>query len=437
MNSRSLSRRDFIKASGVASLAAVMTNPTRAQNNGNRDKIRIGLIGAGSRGTHAGIADCAEADQEIELIAMADLFPDHLERAPDEIRRAMERRGLPFESIYKVAPERMFSGFNAYEQVIACDIDLVILTTPPVFRPLHLKAAVEAGKHVFAEKPVAVDPAGVRDFTATSRLAEKKGLTLVAGTQMRRARHIMAAVEQVQSGAIGPILAGQSSRIGGALTGFRPGEAIRQSHWSDMEWQLRRWLFTVWSSGDFLVEQHVHNLDLVDWLMGAHPVQAIGFGGRQARTDSIYPNVWDHLSVEYEYPDGTRITHLGTQMDGLSDRNDIRLVGEKGELYLDFRVARIKGEDPFEYSGPSVNPAVQQFRDTLGAIRSGVPINEGKRIAQSTMTAILGRIAAYTGRSVSWDWATNASKLDLTPASWDFGNLPLDPPAVPGRTSLV
>ena len=181
----------------------------------------------------------------------------------------------------------------------------------------------------------------------------------------------------------------------------------------------------------------MHNLDLVDWLMGAHPVQAIGFGGRQARTDSIYPNVWDHLSVEYEYPDGTRITHLGTQMDGLSDRNDIRLVGENGELYLDFRVARIKGEDPFEYSGPSVNPAVQQYRDTLDAIRSGTPINEGKRIAQSTMTAILGRMAAYTGRSISWDWAMNASELDLTPANWKFGDLPMDPPAVPGRTPLV
>jgi len=437
MKQHSLSRRDFFKATGVAGLAAVVASPTRAQNKGKREKIRIGLIGAGSRGTHAGITDCAEADQDIELIAIGDLFPDHLERAPDEIRKAMERRGLPFESIFKVTPERMFSGFDAYEQVIACDVDLVILTTPPVFRPLHLKAAVNAGKHIFVEKPVAVDPAGVRDFTTTSELAEKKGLTLVAGTQMRRARHIMAAVEQVRSGAIGTILAGQSSRIGGALTGFRPGEAIRQSHWSDMEWQLRRWLFTVWSSGDFLVEQHVHNLDLIDWLMDAHPVQAVGFGGRQARTDSIYPNVWDHLSVEYKYPNGRRISHLGTQMDGLSDRNDIRLVGDKGELYLDFRVARIKGENPFEYSGPSVNPAVQQYRDTLDSIRSGTPINEGRRIAQSTMTAVLGRIAAYTGRSVSWDWAMNASVQDLTPANWEFGDLPLAPPAVPGRTPLV
>lgn len=437
MTPRSLTRRDFIKATGVAGLAAAVTQPTRASAPDSRDKIRVGLIGTGGRGTGAGITDCAQADSAIELVAMGDLFEDHLQQAPDAIRNAMGRRGLPFESIYKVTPDRMFSGFDAYQQVIACDVDLVILTTPPVFRPLHLKAAVEAGRHVFVEKPVAVDPAGIRDFEATAALAAEKDLVLVAGTQLRRSRHIMAAVDQIRNGAIGPVLGGQSARIGGALTGFRPAEAIRQSHWSDMEWQLRRWLFTTWASGDFLVEQHVHNLDIIDWLMGDHPVQATGFGGRQSRTDSIYPNVWDHISVEYEYPDGQRITHLGTQMDGLSHRNDIRLVGEKGELYLDFKNTRIKGEQPYEYSGPTVNPSVQQYRDTLDAIRSGTPINEGAQVAQSTMTAILGRIAAYTGRSVSWDWAVNASKEDLTPKDWSFGDLPLAAPAVPGRTRLI
>lgn len=437
MKNTSLTRRDFFKATGAVGLAAAMTQPLRAQTGGGRDKIRIGLIGAGGRGTGAGITDCAEADPDIELIAMGDLFEDHLEQAPERIRGAMEKRGLPFDRIYRVTPERMFTGFDAYRKVIGCDVDLVILATPPVFRPLHLKAAVEAGKHTFVEKPVAVDPAGVREIMAISNLAREKGLTLVAGTQMRRARHIMAAVDRVRNGAIGDVLSGQSSRIGGALTTFRPAEAVRRSHWSDMEWQLRRWLFTTWASGGFLVEQHVHNLDLVDWLMDAHPVKAMGFGGRQARTDSIYPNVWDHLSVEYEYPNGQRITHLGTQMDGLSGRNDIRLVGDRGEIYLDFGTARISGEAPFGYEGPSVNPSVQQYRDTLDAIRSDKPINEGERIARSTMTAILGRLAAYSGRSVSWDWAMNASQEDLTPKDWSFGDLPLAPPAVPGRTKLV
>jgi predicted dehydrogenase len=437
MELQTLSRRDFIKATGVAGLAAAVTRPLHAETNHNGERIRVGLIGTGGRGTRAGITDCASADPSIELVAMGDLFEDHLQQAPAAIRDAMGERGLPFERIYQVAPNRMFSGFDAYEKVIACDVDLVILTTPPVFRPLHLKAAVAAGRHVFVEKPVAVDPAGVRDFTATSALAEEKGLVLVAGTQLRRAPHIRDAVEQIRKGGIGSVLGGHSARIGDALTGFRPTEAIRRAHWSDMEWQLRRWLFTTWASGDLLVEQHVHNLDIIDWLMGEHPVQATGFGGRQARTDSIFPNVWDHYSVEYEYPNGERVTHLGTQMDGLSHRNDIRLIGEKGELYLDFKNARIKGEQPYEYSGPTLNPSVQQYRDTLDAIRSGNPINEGAQVAQSTMTAILGRMAAYSGRSVSWDWAVNASKEDLTPKDWTFSDLPLAPPAIPGRTRLI
>ena len=183
MKTTSLTRRDFLKATGAVSLAAAMTQPVRAQTSSGRNKIRIGLIGAGGRGTGAGITDCAEADPDIELVAIGDLFEDHLEQAPERIRGAMERRGLPFESIYRVTPDRLFTGFDAYREVIACDVDLVILATPPVFRPLHLKAAVEAGKHTFVEKPVAVDVVGVRDMVATSDLAREKGLTLVAGTR--------------------------------------------------------------------------------------------------------------------------------------------------------------------------------------------------------------------------------------------------------------
>ena len=211
-------------------------------------------------------------------------------------------------------------------------------------------------------------------------------------------------------------------------------EAIRDRSWSDMEWQLRRWLFTTWGSGDFIVEQHVHNLDLVDWVMGSHPIKAIGTGGRSSRTDSIYPNVWDHISVEYEYPNGARVTHIGSQMDGVSSRNDMRIDGTKGRLFLSFAKVSIEGKKPFTYEGPRPNPAVVEYKDTLDAIRSGKPINEGKRIAQSTMTALLGRMAAYTGRTLSWDWAMKASKLDLTPKEWKFGNLALDPIAVPGET---
>jgi len=438
MKNAPFSRRDFIVKTGAASLATLLATPKNVFADGSSDKIRIGLIGAGDRGTvSAGMIDCAEADQNIELVAMGDLFQDHLDAAPANMQAAMKKRGLPFNDIYKVTPESMFVGFDAYKRVIERDVDLIILTTPPVFRPIHFKAAVEAGKHVFVEKPVAVDPVGVRDFIETSKLAKKKGLTVVAGTQMRRAAHIKATIEKLREGTIGEISGGQSFRIGGALMNFRPTEAIRDNSWSDMEWQLRRWLFTVWSSGDFIVEQHVHNLDLMDWLMGSRPVRASGFGGRQTRTDSIYPNVWDHMSIEYEYENGARISHFGSQIDGLSYRNDIRLNGDLGKLYLNFGKAKIEGKNPFTYDGPQINPSVQEYKDTLDSIRNNKAINEGEQIAESTITAILGRVAAYTGRSVSRKWLMNASKLDLTPNEWKFGDLPLAPVAVPGKTKLV
>lgn len=432
-----ISRRNFIKTTGTASLASLLVGTQNLHAAGANDKIKIGLIGLGGRGCGAGIIDCAEADSNIELVAMGDLFPDHLDDAKERIQQNMVKRDLPFKDIFKVTPDTMFSGFDAYKKVIACDVDLIILTTPPVFRPIHFKAAVEAGKHVFIEKPVAVDPVGVRDIIKTSELAESKGLTVVAGTQMRRAKHIMAGIEHIREGAMGDIFSGQSTRIGGALSNWRQSEAIRSNSWSDMEWQLRRWLFTTWASGDFITEQHVHNLDLVDWVMGSHPIKAIGSGGRQNRTDSIYPNVWDHVLVEYEYANGARVTHLGSQIDGVSSRNDMRIDGTDGRLFLSFAKVSIEGKNPFRYDGPRVNPAVQEYKDTLDAIRSGNTINEGKQIAQSTMTAILGRMAAYTGRNISWDWAMNASKLDLTPKEWKFGDYPLAPVAVPGKTKLI
>jgi predicted dehydrogenase len=437
MNIDPISRRHFIKTTGAAGVASLLANVPNVYGNHHKEKIRVGLIGLGGRGCGAGIINCAEADTNIELVAMGDLFKDHLDQAKERIQGNMVKKNLPFDEIYKVKKNKMFYGFDAYKKVIASDVDLIILTTPPVFRPLHFKAAVDAGKHVFVEKPIAVDPAGVKDFIATSKIAEQKGLTVVAGTQMRRARHLMALVEKVRDGAMGDIMSGQSTRLGGALSNWRESEAVRRPDWSDMEWQLRRWLFCTWSSGDFIVEQHVHNLDIVDWIMGSHPVQVIGTGGRQSRTGEAYPNVWDNISVEYEYANGARITHLGAQMDGISGRNDLVMFGTKGQLNSSFANATIAGKHPFEYEGPTPNPAVEEYRDTLNSIRNSKAINEGERIAQSTMTAILGRMAGYSGRALKWDWAMNASKLDLTPKEWKFGDYPLADVAVPGVTKLV
>ncbi len=437
MNIHSITRRKFIKTTGAAGVASLLSTLPAVHGAHHKDKIKVGLIGLGGRGTGAGIIDCATADPNIELVAMGDLFEDHLNQAKDRIKRNMAKRELPFDKIYKVTKETMFHGFDAYQKVIDCDVDLIILTTPPVFRPIHFKAAVEAGKHCFIEKPVAVDPAGVKDIIATSKLAKKKGLTVVAGTQMRRARHYHALIEQIRNGSMGEITSGQSTRMGGAMLTWREDEAVRRPEWSDMEWQLRRWLFTTWSSGDFLVEQHVHNLDIVDWIMDSHPTQVTGFGGRQSRTGDAFPNAWDHVSLEYEYPNGARISHLGAQIDGISNRNDLVMAGTKGTMNASFANATIHGKSKWKYDGPTPNPAVEEYRDALHSIKNSDAINEGERIAQSTMTAILGRMAAYSGRSLKWDWAMNASKLDLTPKTWKFGEHPLAEVAVPGVTKLI
>ena len=435
-SSKGVSRRDFVKTSAAVGTALLMSGAPHAFAQGS-DKIRVGLIGCGGRGTGAGIIDCAASSKGVELVAIGDLFQDHIDQAPDAIKQNLEKRELPVDDIYKVTPETTFVGFDAYKKVIACDVDMVILTTPPYFRPEHFQAAVEADKHVFVEKPVAVDPVGIRAFVKTAELAGKKGLTVVAGTQMRRARHIMAAMERMQNGEIGEIVSGQCVRCGGGMMEWRGDTKIQKPEWSDMEYQIRRWLFATWLSGDFMVEMHVHNLDLMNWALQSTPVQCMALGGRQVRTAPEYFNCFDHIAAEYEYPNGVRIEYMGSQIDGTSGRNNIKLVGTKGKAYVDFGSASFDGENPFKYDGPSVNPAVQEYADMISSIREGTPINEGKRIADSTLTAIMARVCAYTGRAMKWDWLKDSSKLDLSPEKMEFGDFPARPVAIPGVTELV
>ncbi len=289
---------------------------------------------------------------------------------------------------------------------------------------------------MFMEKPVAVDPVGVRSVIATSELADRKRLTIVAGTQMRRISHLVEGIKSIHDGAIGELVGGQCVRLGGGmLTWGRQKQ--RQPNWSDMEWHLRRWLFLTWLSGDFIVEMHVHNLDVMNWALGAHPVQCIGMGGREVRTGPEYGNVFDHFAVEYEYPNGVRIEYMGAQIDKVSDRNDQRLVGTKGRAYADFGRIVVEGQNPFKYEWDEVDPCIKQHADQIAAIREGKRLNEGKRIAESTMTSIMGRMSAYTGRALKWDWAMNASKLDLSPPKYEFGDLPMRPVAIPGKTQLI
>lgn len=423
-----VSRRSFMKgaAAGAVSLAATSAFTPRAYAAGS-DTIRVGLIGCGGRGTHDA-GKCLMAAEGVELVAMGDMFQDRL----DNCRRTLTKNQ---PNKVKVPDEKCFVGWDAHQKVLATDVNLVILTQPPHFRPAHLKAAVEAGKHVFMEKPVAVDPAGVRSVIQSSDLADTKGLTIVAGTQMRRISHAVEAAQRVHDGAIGEILGGQCVRLGDAMRTWGPQQ--RESGWSDMEWQLRRWLFLTWLSGDFIVEMHVHNIDMMNWLVGAHPVQCLGMGGRQARTEPQYGDSFDHFAVEYEYPNGLRVEYMGAQVDKMTDRNDQRLVGTKGSLVADFAGVRIEGQNPAVIAWDKNDPCVKQHADQMEAIRRDQRLNEGRRIAESTLTSIMGRMSAYTGRALKWDWALNASKLDLTPPAYQFGDLPMPPVAVPGQTQLI
>jgi len=221
------------------------------------------------------------------------------------------------------------------------------------------------------------------------------------------------------------------------MRNWRSEERLKSGAWSDMEYHIRRWLFWTWLSGDFIVEMHVHNLDTMNWILNAHPVQCMGIGGRQARTGLEYGNVFDHFAVEYLYPNDVRIQYIGSQMDGISSRNDQRVNGTSGSAYIDSGNGIILGKVPYQFEGDQPDPAVLQYTEMIDSIRMNKAINEGRRIAESTMTAILGRMSAYTGRALKWDWAMKASKLDLGPSKMEFGDLPEMPVAMPGVTELI
>jgi predicted dehydrogenase len=421
-NGHKFTRRNFIQKSVLAGTATFLARENIFFGHSS-ETIRVGLIGCGGRGTEAGIIDCAASSPGIQLVAIGDLFQDHLDEAPTVIKQNLEKRNLPVSDIYKVTPETTFVGFDAYQKVIDSGVDMVILTTPPNFRPQHLRYAVDAGKHVFIEKPVAVDPVGIRSVLESTKMAKQKGLTLVAGTQMRRLSSNGEIIKRIHEGAIGDITGGQCFRSGSGMRTWRSDEKVKRKEWSEMEYQIRRWLMWSGLSGDFVVEMHVHNLDVMNWIMNAHPVRCIGLGGRQSRIGIEYGNIYDHISVEYEYPSDVRVEYMGTQIDNYSGRSDQRVSGTKGSAILDFSKGMIKGQHPFSSDGKSSNPSVVQYQEMIDSIRQGKGINEGQQIADSTLTAIMGRMSAYTGQAVEWDWAMNESKLDLSPPKMEFGDL--------------
>ena len=420
-----ISRRDFVKTSAALSLAALTSPGSRIFAAGS-DKVRVGLIGCGSRGTGAA-RDCLSSAEGVEIVAMADVFRDRLDRS---LAKLKEQAG----DKVNVRRDKCFIGFDAYQKLIASGVDVVILATPPGFRPEHLRAAVEAGRHVFMEKPAAVDPVGIRSIIASAEIAEQKGLSIVAGTQQRRMAQYIEVMKRVHNGQIGEIVGGQCYWNWGSQDWHFEH---RKPEWSDMEWQIRCWPYFTWLSGDHIVEQHVHNLDIINWAIGSHPVQCLGMGGRQVRTGPEYGNIFDHFAVEYEYPGGVRVMSMASQINGTTERVGERVVGTKGFSYTTRSLGYIEGQNPYKYDGPRVGGMVEEHADLIKSIRDGKPINEGKHVAESTLTAIMGRISAYTGRALKWDWVMNASELDLRPAEYRMGDLPVRPVAVPGKTQLV
>ncbi len=423
-----ISRRDLLKAGAAVSAGALVTQNSRSFAAGS-DKMGIALIGCGSRGTKDAI-DCLKSAPGLEMVAVADIFQDRIESSLTKMKKALPDK-------VKVTPETSFLGFDGYKKIMAMkEVDVVMLTTPPAFRPQMVEAAIEAGKHIFVEKPGAVDPVGVRSLLASAEQADRKRLSIVVGTQQRWQPQYLELVKRVQDGKLGDIVGGQAYwNWGSSKWHFEH----RKPAWSDMEWQIRCWPYFVWLSGDHIVEQHLHNMDVINWAIGSPPVQCIAMGGRQARTGPEFGNIYDHFTAEYIYPNGIRVMSMCSQIEGSTSKVGERVVCAKGSICTNRGEGYIEdtmGSKVFKYEDTIHSGEIAQCANLISSIRDGKPINECKRLAESTMTVILGRMSAYTGRALSWKWALK-SKLDLSPAKYELGDLPVRPVAVPGKVQLI
>jgi predicted dehydrogenase len=428
------SRRDFLAGAAATAAGAALTSLAPNVHAAGSDILRIGLIGCGNRGTGAA-EQALTADKNTKLVALGDMFSDRLQGSLNHLKSSKAVGGR-----VEVKPECCFTGFDAYKQVIPL-VDVVLLTTPPHFRPLHFKAAVDAGKHIFAEKPVAVDAPGVRAVLKAAEEAKSKNLSVVAGLCWRYHHGMRDTMKRVHDGTIGDITSLQCTYYT-----TTPWKRDRQPGWSDMEWQVRNWLFFTWLSGDFNVEQHVHSLDKMAWAMrDEYPISAVGCGGRQVRTEPVYGNIFDHHTVVYEYPKGVKLFAACRQQPGCPSDVSDHIMGTKGACHIETgpfegKVVSLPGGEKL-WSSRSIkrkndNMYQNEHDELFASIRSGKPINNGEWMAKSSLMAIMGRMATYTGQVIAWDKALN-SKEDLTPSAYELGPLPVGPVAKPGLTKFV
>ena len=422
-----ISRRSLL---GGASSFAILKPQTVP--GASRERLRAGLVGCGGRGTAAAI-NLLTADPNVELVAVADIFED---KQTDSLRRLRDPKSIlgtvkaaaafmnrppseVAESVAKrinVTPDLQLVGFDAFQKLVASDVDIVLLATPPGYRPEHFEAAIKAGKHVFAEKPIATDPTGVRRFMASAKIAQEKKLTVVTGTQWMAQTECIETVRKIQDGAIGDIAAVYSDYLSGPVLHAK----ARDAKWGDMEWQHRNWYSFLWICGDQIVEQHVHGINFCNWVMGTHPERVVASGGVAWRPkEELYGNIYDHLAADFIYPNGVRWSSHCRQYPAMSfNRVADLFVGSKGKS---------NGRD---MGSSGLDPLVQEHINLVRSIRGDGPYqNQGIRIAESTLTAIMAREAAYSGIEVTWDMILN-SKQDLQPKAFD-SKLSLEVPPIP------
>ena len=384
----------------------------------NGKKLKAGLVGCGHRGTGAAL-NFLDAGDGLELVALADVFQDRI----DECRVKLKKNNV------EIADDKCFTGFDAYQKLIDSGVDIVLLATPPHFRPEHFAAAVKAKKHVFMEKPVAVDPVGVRQILTAAKKAEAFGLKVVCGTQRRHQRDYVASYAQVANGAIGDILSAKAYWNQGHVW-----YKERQPGWTDMEYMLRNWNNFCWLSGDHIVEQHVHNIDVINWFAGKNPLFAIGYGSRQRRKTG---DQYDNFSVDFNYEKGMSMHSMCRQIDNCANGIGEVIVGTKGIIRMSdtqpHRIYDYSGKVIWEYEYPKdskgkstgrvkISPYVQEHIDLVTAIRTNTNINDAEACAKSTLTGIMGRISAYTGKKVTWDEMMK-SDLRLGPKEYHLGDI--------------
>ncbi len=435
-----VTRREFLASSTAATIAGGLVLPAGLQAAawaGGADTIRLGLIGCGGRGTGAAV-QALSADPGTSLVAMGDVFPERIETSLGHI---VETMGDDAKSRVQVDGDRKFTGFDSYQRVIDSGVDVVLLTGYPAFRPQHLRAAIEAGKHVFLEKPVAVDSPGIRSVIESARMAKEKNLACLTGFCWRYAPGMRECFKHIHSGAIGDVTSVHTTYHSGTLE-RRP----RRPEWSELEFQLRNWWHFTWLSGDHIVEQAVHSVDRLAWAMKDElPTRVTCLGGRAARSGEEHGNVFDHFAAVFEYENGRRAHHTCRQIDSTPSDNNDYVYGRNGWTLVDgwrpSYVSKVyKGDTIWKYA-PGKNDAAEMYQvehnELFESIRAGKPINDTERAANSCLMAIMARQAAYTGQSITWEQAMSSQEsLVPTDLSWDTPAPPVAV-AVPGKTKFM